>query len=115
MKRILSILVAAAMVAAMIMTAGGSIEPAKLHDSNTLILWYADDSLTEYITGAAQAYQVETGVHVKPELVSGVELLGQINDSSVHEGEIRDQEECRFSPFRALQEGKDRGAVHQSL
>ncbi|MBR5407544.1 MAG: extracellular solute-binding protein [Lachnospiraceae bacterium] len=92
MKRILSILVAAAMVAAMIMTAGGSIEPAKLHDSNTLILWYADDSLTEYITGAAQAYQVETGVHVKPELVSGVELLGQINDSSVHEGEIRDGE-----------------------
>ncbi len=92
MKRILGVLIVVALVAGMIAMAAGTIEPAKVHDSNTLILWYADDSLTEYITGAAQAYQVETGVHIKPELVSGVELLGQINDASVYEGEVRDGE-----------------------
>ncbi|MCR5508508.1 MAG: extracellular solute-binding protein [Lachnospiraceae bacterium] len=92
MKRIISALVAAALVAAMLISAERSVSAVRLRDSNSLVLWYADDSLTDYVTLAAQAYQLEKGVRVKPELVSGVELLGQINDASVHDGEIRGSE-----------------------
>ncbi len=53
----------------------------------TLVLWYADDSLTEYITTTALSYQAEYGIKVKPVLVSGVEYLEQINRVSVNEGE----------------------------
>ncbi len=54
---------------------------------DALILWYADDALTEYLTAAALAYQAETGVHVTLKLVSGVDYLEQINTASVYDGE----------------------------
>ncbi|MBQ7582379.1 MAG: sugar ABC transporter substrate-binding protein [Lachnospiraceae bacterium] len=53
----------------------------------TLILWYADDALTEFVTTEALSYQAETGVHVEPRLVSGVDYLEQINTASVYDGE----------------------------
>jgi len=53
----------------------------------TLVLWYADDALTEYVTTTALSYQAEHGIKVKPVLVSGVEYLEQINRASVNEGE----------------------------
>ena len=111
MKRLISIIIASALVAAMIITAikisdpmysfngsesgsqegGGDlsgivVSPKDLHDDNTLILWYADDSLTEYLAAEAASYLSETGIHIKPVLVSGVELLEQINHASVYEG-----------------------------
>lgn len=54
-------------------------------DNETLVLWYADDTLTEYVTTTALSYQAEHGVKVKPVLVSGVEYLEQINRASVNE------------------------------
>ena len=117
MKRILSIIIAVILVAAMILLAvkvkdpmysndkageGGLQKPAgvsaaadkaaALHEDGTIILWYADDSLTEYITDIALAYRTETGVKVKPELVSGVELLEQINHASIYEGSVENGE-----------------------
>ncbi len=61
-------------------------------DDGTLVLWYADDSLTDFLSYAALAYKDETGVRVKPTLVSGVELLEQVNHASVYEGEIENGE-----------------------
>ena len=111
MKRLVSVIVAAALVAVMIFVSlnikdpmfsadtsnkgmqeneeGSSaivVSPEKLHEDNTLILWYADDSLTEYIEAEAASYLSDTGIHVKPVLVSGVELLEQINHASIYEG-----------------------------
>ncbi len=56
-------------------------------DENTLVLWYADDALTEFLTTNALSYQAETGTHVEPVLVSGVDYLEQINTASVYNGE----------------------------
>ncbi len=116
MKRSFNIFISIALVAAMLFAAfkttdpmfdGSGVEkaaeqaaslssnqiaPESLHDDNTLILWYADDSLTDYITAMALSYQNDTGVHVKLKLVSGVELLEQINHASVYEGSSEDGE-----------------------
>ena len=57
-------------------------------DKDTLILWYADDALTEFLTAASLAYQAETGTHIALKLVSGVDYLEQINTASVYDGEV---------------------------
>lgn len=112
MKRIVSMIIAAVLVAAMVILAIRIKDPmysdasgyvasdgsegmsglkikrntSSLHEPDTLILWYTDDSLTDYINDTAVAYRSEKGVRVKPVLVSGVELLEQINHASVYEG-----------------------------
>ncbi len=58
-----------------------------LEKDDTLILWYADEALTEFLTSEALSYQAETGVHVEPRLVSGVDYLERINTASVYDGE----------------------------
>ena len=116
MKRIMSIIIAVVLVAAMIILAVRINDPmysndntegessifansaaladkaASLHEDGTIILWYADDSLTEYITDIALAYRTETDIKVKPILVSGVDLLEQINHASVYEGMVENGE-----------------------
>lgn len=52
---------------------------------NSLVLWYTDDSLTEYLTTAALLYQKERGAKVEPRLVSGVNYLEEINRVSAIE------------------------------
>lgn len=59
-------------------------EPKK--EDGPLILWYADESLTEYLNSMALAYYEEYGgTKVTPVLVSGVEYLEQINHVSVED------------------------------
>ena len=64
---------------------------------NTVVLWYADDALTEFLTTNALSYQAETGIHVETVLVSGVDYLEQINTASVYNGE----EASDGTPYRA--------------
>ncbi len=59
-------------------------------ENDTLILWYTDENLTEYLETEALTFQGQHGVKLKPELVSGVELLEQINKASIYEGEEED-------------------------
>lgn len=66
-------------------------EEAAVHD-NALLLWYTDESLTEFLETEALSFQGEYGIKVRPELVSGVELLEKINRASVYEGEEMDGE-----------------------
>ncbi|HKM20412.1 MAG TPA: extracellular solute-binding protein, partial [Lachnospiraceae bacterium] len=53
-------------------------------EDEPLILWYADEALTEYLNSMALAYYEEYGgTKVTPVLVSGVEYMEQINKASV--------------------------------
>lgn len=49
----------------------------------TLYLWYTDEALTSYLTGAAVAYHETYGVRVMPVLESGAEYLENINQASL--------------------------------
>ncbi|MBP5385688.1 MAG: sugar ABC transporter substrate-binding protein [Lachnospiraceae bacterium] len=61
--------------------------PVSAQEDDALILWYADEALTEFLTTEALSYQAETGTHVVTKLVSGVDYLEQINTASVYDGE----------------------------
>lgn len=54
-----------------------------VEDENTLVLWYTDDALTEFLTSEGLLFQKETGTKVEPVLVSGVEFLENINSASL--------------------------------
>lgn len=56
---------------------------------NTLILWYTDSSLEEYIADVALAYKQETGMEVVAELVDGIDYLESINFASVNESSTK--------------------------
>ena len=62
-------------------------EEESLHFSDTLTLWYTDESLKEYLESEALSFQGEHGIKINPVLVSGVELLEQINRASVYADE----------------------------
>lgn len=50
---------------------------------DTIVIWYTDDSLTEYISDAALAYRQDSGITVQLELVDGVDYIEKINDASI--------------------------------
>lgn len=54
-------------------------------DENTLVIWYGDDALTNFINSASLDYSQQSGVKVKPVLVSGVDYLEHVNEASVRE------------------------------
>lgn len=67
-----------------------SVSDGASSDVNTddsLLIWYADDALTEYLNAAALSYSSEKGIKVKIELVSGVDYLERINNASIYSGE----------------------------
>ena len=52
---------------------------------DTLVLWYTDASLEEYLSDIILAYRQETGIDVQMELVEGVDYLENINSASVRD------------------------------
>lgn len=58
-----------------------------VNTDDSLLIWYADDALTEYLNAAALSYSSEKGIKVKIELVSGVDYLERINNASIYSGE----------------------------
>ncbi|MCR5734017.1 MAG: hypothetical protein K6G22_05340, partial [Lachnospiraceae bacterium] len=70
-----------------------------LHFSDQITLWYTDESLKEYLESEALSFQGEHGIKIDPVLVSGVELLEQINRASVYEhDEVKEGEEKIIPP-----------------
>ncbi|MCR4924131.1 MAG: sugar ABC transporter substrate-binding protein [Lachnospiraceae bacterium] len=65
---------------------GSSKESAIPEDS--IVLWYTDENLKEYLESEALSFQGEHGVKIEPVLVSGVKLLEQINTASIERPEI---------------------------
>lgn len=57
---------------------------------DTIVLWYTDDTLTDYLNSVALAYYEDTDVHVETKLVSGLEYLENINYASIRSGESPD-------------------------
>ena len=53
----------------------------------TLIVWYTDDALTDYLNNRALAFYDETDIRVEPKLVSGLEYLENINKASIYDSE----------------------------
>jgi len=54
------------------------------NDKETIILWYTDEALTDYLNSAAVGYSEKNDqVRVLPELVSGMEYLESISNASV--------------------------------
>lgn len=51
----------------------------------TLIIWYTDDALTEFLNNRALAFYDETDIRVETKLVSGLEYLEEINRTSIYE------------------------------
>lgn len=97
MKRVLSAVIAGLLVAGLVFAALKINDPMytgsdRGGDDGTLILWYTDDTLTEFLNDAAVSYRDETGTRVKPVLVDGVDFLLKINHASVYEGEEEDGE-----------------------
>ena len=56
----------------------------------TIYVWYSDDSMTDYINGAAVVYGDENGVRVIPHLVSESEYLEAINQASLQDEHVPD-------------------------
>lgn len=57
--------------------------PLVVNGKDTLYIWYTDDSLTDYINGAAVTYGENHDVRIVPVLESGLEYLENINRLSV--------------------------------
>ena len=53
--------------------------------TRTLHIWYADESLTDYLSSVAVKYNEEYGVRVIPVLQTGLEFLEKINEASLGE------------------------------
>ena len=51
---------------------------------DTIVIWYTDPSLEEYISDAALAYKQESGFDVRMELKPGVDYLESINTASIN-------------------------------
>ncbi len=56
-------------------------------DKETLYLWYTDEILTSYLSGAAVTYSETHDVRIVPVLESGLEYLESINKASVESNE----------------------------
>lgn len=62
-------------------------EPIVAEGKDTLYLWYTDEALTNYLSGAAVTYNETHDVRIVPVLESGLEYLETINKASVEAGE----------------------------
>lgn len=63
---------------------------APVKEPVTLILWYTDEGLTDYLNSASVAYQDAEGVRVEPVLKTGLEYIEEIYDASVKNEEMPD-------------------------
>lgn len=59
-------------------------------ESDNIVLWYTDASLTDYLTNMAASYYEETGIHVAPVLQQEYEYLEAINSASIGTGQEDD-------------------------
>ncbi len=60
-------------------------ERERLANMGDMLVWYTNDSLTEYLEYVAKDYEKETGMHVVPKKVSPVDYIEAIYAASVSE------------------------------
>ncbi|HPF29846.1 MAG TPA: extracellular solute-binding protein [Lachnospiraceae bacterium] len=59
-------------------------------ETETIYIWYTDESLTDYISSAALDFYDEKGIRVVPVLHSGLEYMEAINQASISGNEVPD-------------------------
>ncbi len=86
-KKIYSILLIMAMTALAALAGlkgdGTSDSDGLFHKKDQIVIWYTDDSISDYLARAALQYYEETDVRVTPVLVSGLQYLEQINEAQL--------------------------------
>ncbi len=65
-------------------------EETTVYTKDTIVLWYTDDTLTDFLNSVALAYYEDMDVHVELKLVSGLEYLENINYASTRMNEMPD-------------------------
>lgn len=85
-KRVVAMFLCMATVLFAVYTAKTEVlvpQEEKQEDRDSLVIWYTDESLTDYINHSCVAYNEQYGVRVIPRLQSGDEYLEQINVASI--------------------------------
>lgn len=89
-KKIYSILLIVAMTVFTALSGLGEEDAGQPEDGDGLfnrkeniIIWYTDDSISDYLARAALMYYEENNVRVTPVLVSGLQYLENINDAQM--------------------------------
>ena len=92
-KRVVSALVCIVIAGWAVFTAA-TATPAKLEEevpsNDSLVIWYTDDSLSDFMEAACVAYNEMYGVRVVPKLQSGDEYLEQVNKASIEDDSMPD-------------------------
>ncbi|MBP5311038.1 MAG: extracellular solute-binding protein, partial [Lachnospiraceae bacterium] len=92
-KRVVSALVCIVIAGWAVFTAA-TATPAKLEEevpsNDGLVIWYTDDSLSNFMEAACVAYNEMYGVRVVPKLQSGDEYLEQVNKASIENDSMPD-------------------------
>jgi len=92
-RRVISVVLCMAMVGMALYT-GFRYETQKQNTpaikKDSVILWYADEAMTDYLSAMAVSYQEETGVRVIPQLQSGSDYIESVYEASVRGDAIPD-------------------------
>ncbi len=67
---------------------GTKLFAPKTEEKPTLILWYTDESLTDYLNSSAIACLDKEGVRVEPVLKTGLEYVDEIYNASISDEEV---------------------------
>ena len=87
-KRIASVLLCTCMVVGAVFTAATHTETDELNtfvSNDSVVVWYADENMSDYISAMAVAFHEEYDIRVIPQLHSGLDYLESIYDASVQE------------------------------
>lgn len=87
-KRVASVVLCTCMVIGAIYTAVTHTETDNLNTfvgNDSVVVWYADENMTDYISAMAVAFNEEYGIRVIPQLHSGLDYLESIYDASMQE------------------------------
>ncbi|MBR1471790.1 MAG: extracellular solute-binding protein [Lachnospiraceae bacterium] len=66
------------------------VPPEAQKEMETIIMWYTDAALTDYIDSAARLFYEAEGVRVEPVLKSGLEYVEEIHEAAISGGSMPD-------------------------
>ena len=92
-KRVIAVILCICMlfVAMYVGNTQNNLEMKSIFDGkNSIILWYTDDSMTNYLNAMAVSYHDKYNVRVLPKLQSGDDYLESINQASIEQKDMPD-------------------------
>lgn len=88
-KRVTSVVLCTCMVIGAMITGAGhkEVEEPEVFIGDSVVVWYADESMTDYISAMAVAFHEKYDIRVIPQFHTGLEYVESIYDASVTEEE----------------------------